>query len=96
MIGYRISLAPFAVRGDGWKYIKPLSVAWWSAFVPLVLGLLIATEPLHQLVAMAETASLLTGGADPYLLINGGMFGIGLRGRHQPGDVPPVDPEEAA
>jgi len=61
------------------KYFKPRSVTWWSSVVPLVIGLIIAVDPLHPWGAITTTMTNLTD-IPSYMLINGGLFGIGLRG----------------
>ena len=62
------------------RYVKPLSLTWWSSVTPLVLGIVIATEPLHGLSGLATAARNITGGVSPAMLINAGLAGIGLRG----------------
>jgi hypothetical protein len=62
------------------KYFKPKSLTWWSAAFPLVLGLVVASEPLHQWVALVQTIDAVTGGVAPAMLINAGLVGIGVRG----------------
>lgn len=62
------------------KYIKPKSLTWWMSMVPLVLGLALALEPLHGNAALAQAVSNMTGGAAPFILINAGLAGIGVRG----------------
>lgn len=60
-----------------WKYFKPLSLTWWALFCPFVLGMILATEPLHHLKALSDSVRLMTNGMSPYLLINVGLGGIG-------------------
>jgi len=62
------------------KYFKPKSVTWWSGFVPLVGGVFIAFEPVHQLADYTTAVHALFGNASPGILINGGLALIGLRG----------------
>ena len=62
------------------KYYKPRSLTWWSAIIPLAMGLTAATAPLHGLSAVTASINLMTGNLDPYILINSGLFGIGIRG----------------
>ncbi|MBB95567.1 MAG: hypothetical protein CML68_13380 [Rhodobacteraceae bacterium] len=62
------------------KYIKPKSLTWWSALVPLVMGVVLATEPLHGWAGAVTVIQNLTGGATAAVLINAGLAGIGLRG----------------
>ena len=61
------------------KYIKPTSLTWWSAVVPLLCGLFMAFEPVHGLTDLAEAIKNATGMSAP-VLINIGLAGIGLRG----------------
>lgn len=65
------------------RYIKPRSLTWWAALGPLVAGLILASEPLHGLTALAQTVRNITGDAPPALLINAGLAGIGIRGALQ-------------
>jgi len=62
------------------KYVKPLSLTWWAAMVPLALGLFMATLPLHEQAAVVAVIEAMTGGAPAYALINAGLLGVGLRG----------------
>jgi hypothetical protein len=62
------------------KYFKPRSLTWWSSFVPLIAGALVASEPLHGWLALTATIDAVTGGVSPALLINAGLLGIGVRG----------------
>ena len=62
------------------KYVKPLSLTWLASALPLAAGLFVAFEPVHHLVDWSKAVSLTFGGASPYLLINAGLVGIGLRG----------------
>ena len=62
------------------KYVKPKSLTWWAAFVPLLMGLSAALEPAHGSAALTQIIDNMTGGASPYALINAGLAGIGLRG----------------
>lgn len=61
------------------KYVKPKSLTWWSAVVPLACGVFVATEPLHGLSAAVASVKNATGMSAP-VLINIGLAGIGLRG----------------
>jgi hypothetical protein len=61
------------------KYIKPRSLTWWSAVVPLACGLFMAFEPVHGLADLTEAIRNATGLTAP-VLINLGLAGIGLRG----------------
>lgn len=62
------------------KYFKPKSVTWWAAFVPLLAGLVVASEPVHGLGAIVQTIDSVTGHVSPAILINAGLVGIGFRG----------------
>lgn len=62
------------------KYFKPGSLAWLASVTPLAAGIFMASEPLHQLSNWVATVGNLTGNVPPYILINGGLVGIGLRG----------------
>lgn len=66
------------------KYIKPRSLTWLASALPLLAGLFIAFEPVHHLADWSKAVSLTFGGASPYLLINAGLIGIGLRGAVRP------------
>ena len=61
------------------KYIRPTSLTFWSAVVPLLCGLFMAFEPVHGLTDLAEAIKNATGMSAP-VLINLGLAGIGLRG----------------
>ena len=43
-----------------------------------------AFEPVHHLSDWSKAVGLTFGGASPYLLINAGLVGIGLRGAIRP------------
>tara|TARA_R110000772_G_scaffold79860_3_gene170741 strand:- start:176 stop:376 length:201 start_codon:yes stop_codon:yes gene_type:complete len=62
------------------KYVKTKSLTWWTSFVPLFLGLLVAALPLHGWQQGVDAINSLTGGLTPSTMINAGLFGIGLRG----------------
>tara|TARA_R110000764_G_scaffold20315_2_gene52249 strand:- start:1063 stop:1269 length:207 start_codon:yes stop_codon:yes gene_type:complete len=62
------------------KYFKPLSLTWWASFMPLAMGLIVATLPLHGWAAGAETINLMSNNTPSGILINAGLAGIGLRG----------------
>ena len=61
------------------KYIKPKSLTWWSAVVPLICGLVVASEPIHGLASIVASIDNVTGGVSAAVMINGGLAGIGLR-----------------
>jgi hypothetical protein len=68
------------MRGCRRKYFKPLSLTWLASALPVFAGLFIAFEPVHHLSDWSKAISLTFGGTSPYLLINAGLVGIGLRG----------------
>lgn len=61
------------------KYVKLNSLTWWAAFVPLCLGVFMATEPMHHMADAVLAVRNATGMTAP-ILINAGLAGIGLRG----------------
>jgi hypothetical protein len=67
------------MKGLKMKYLKIKSVTWWASALPLIGGLLLATEPFHGFTELVETIDNLSGGMRPYVMINAGMLGIGLR-----------------
>tara|TARA_R110000764_G_C11029370_1_gene385335 strand:- start:38224 stop:38424 length:201 start_codon:yes stop_codon:yes gene_type:complete len=62
------------------KYWKPKSITWWGGVVPLVAGLILATEPLHGWLDLVSTINNMTGFIPAAILINSGAVAIGLRG----------------
>lgn len=62
------------------KYFKPRSLTWWASVAPLVAGLIVASEPLHELAKLVATIDNMTGGMSAAVMINSGLIGIGLRG----------------
>lgn len=62
------------------KYVKPKSVAWWAGFIPLIAGVFMATEELHQLAKFTNVVREASGGMSAFALINLGLAVIGLRG----------------
>ncbi|WP_347313214.1 hypothetical protein [Defluviimonas sp. SAOS-178_SWC] len=66
------------------KYLKPTSLTWLASALPLAAGLFVAFEPVHHLVEWSKAVSLTFGGTSPYILINAGLVGIGLRGAVRP------------
>ena len=48
--------------------------------MPLAMGLIVATLPLHGWAAGAETINLMSNNTPSGILINAGLAGIGLRG----------------
>lgn len=60
-------------------YIKLKSLTFWASLVPLMAGLLLATENFHELDQISTTIRLMFGETRPHMLINAGVFGIGLR-----------------
>lgn len=65
------------------KYLKLNSVTWWASFVPLLLGIFVGTEPLHGHSDWVRVVNSLTGDLSPAVMINAGLFGIGVRGAIQ-------------
>lgn len=63
------------------KYFKPKSLTWWGGVAPLIAGVVIASEPLHNLTNVVLVLGTLTGHAPVAVLINAGLFAIGLRGK---------------
>ena len=61
------------------KYFKPGSLTWWASVSPLLMGLFIASEPLHGMASAALSIKNATGMTAP-VLINAGLVGIGIRG----------------
>jgi hypothetical protein len=61
-------------------YFKPKSLTWWAAFVPLMAGLVVASEPIHGMGAVVQTIDSMTGNVSSAILINVGLAGIGFRG----------------
>ena len=66
------------------KYIKPLSLTWLASALPFLAGIFIAFEPVHHLTDWSKAVSLTFGSTSPYILINAGLVGIGLRGAIRP------------
>ncbi|PPB81748.1 hypothetical protein LV82_00963 [Albidovulum inexpectatum] len=62
------------------RYFKPWSLTWIASVMPLAAGLFLAFEPVHHLDDWARAISAAFGDASPYVLINAGLAGIGLRG----------------
>lgn len=66
------------------KYFKPFSLTWLASALPFCAGLFIAFEPVHHLTEWAASVSATFGDASPYLLINAGLAGIGIRAAVKP------------
>ncbi len=66
------------------KYVKPRSLTWLASALPILAGLFIAFEPVHHLADWSRAVSRSFGDVSPYLLINAGLVGIGLRGAVTP------------
>ena len=62
------------------KYFKPFSVTWLASAAPLIAGTFQALTPVHGMTELNESISIATGGVAPAVLINLGLFGVGLRG----------------
>lgn len=62
------------------QYIRLNSVTWWTlGFVPLVCGLFLALEPIHNMTYWAEAVRQGSGGVGPAFLIVSGVGAMGLR-----------------
>ncbi len=66
------------------RYVKPTSLTWLASALPVLAGLFIAFEPVHHLSDWTRAVSRAFGDASPYLLINAGLVGVGLRGAVRP------------
>lgn len=62
------------------KYFKPKSLTWWMSLVPVALGGTVAAEPLHNMADVVQSIQNATGDTPPYVMINAGLAGIGIRG----------------
>lgn len=67
------------IKSGSRKYVKPTSLSWLVFMVPLIGGVVLASEPLH---GWAEIAQSIRNASDmsPAALILTGLGGIGLRG----------------
>lgn len=65
------------------KYIKPASLTWWGAVVPVIAGLIVATVDLHHQFSIVNAINGITGGLPPAVMINSGLVAIGFRGAIQ-------------
>jgi len=66
------------------KYFKPYSLAWWTAVLPLFLGVMLGLADATPLLGwLKQVVQMYYPGATPFVLINLGLFGIGLRGAHK-------------
>lgn len=61
------------------KYIKPTSFTWWMSLLPIAGGIIVATADIHGQAALVMSINNLTGNAEPAILINAGLVGIGMR-----------------
>jgi 1,4-dihydroxy-2-naphthoate octaprenyltransferase len=80
MVDETAPAADVPVASEWEKYIRPKSVTWWASVTPLILGLILAlaqTLGWTQVIALIE---IFAPGASPAMLVNLGLFGIGLRG----------------
>ncbi|MEZ5886786.1 MAG: hypothetical protein R3D56_07890 [Paracoccaceae bacterium] len=66
------------------RYFKPTSLTWLASAAPVAAGLFIAFEPVHHLSDWVKAVNATFGNTSPYLLINAGLVGIGLRGALKP------------
>jgi len=62
------------------KYIKPLSLTWWSSVVPLCAGIAVVTVPWHGSQTSVDLINAISQDWPPSMMINFGLVGIGLRG----------------
>lgn len=62
------------------RYFKPNSLTWLASVVPILAGLLILTEPIHQQHDLVVMVTAKFPGASPTELILTGLAGVGLRG----------------
>ena len=65
------------------KYFKPGSVTWWTGFVSLVAGTIVALG--SEVETLRPTANVLSAMADvpPAVMISFGLGLIGLRGKDE-------------
>ena len=63
------------------KYFKPTSITWWTGFVALSAGTIVALG--GEVEALRPTANVLSAMADmpPAVMISFGLGLIGLRGK---------------
>lgn len=74
---------PAAAPGDiaDWhKYYRPKSVAWWASVTPLILGVILAVAQAFGWTPVIHIIDTFAPGMGPAVLVNLGLFGIGLRG----------------
>ena len=74
---------PAAAPGDtaDWhKYYRPKSVAWWASVTPLILGVILAVAQALGWTPVVAIIDTFAPGMSPAVLVNLGLFGIGLRG----------------
>lgn len=64
------------------KYVKTKSLAWWSGFLPLIAGVIVAASEtiVPGLADVAGFINRLSGDIPPAALILAGTGLIGLRG----------------
>ena len=62
------------------KYIKPTSLTWWAALIPLLCGVVQIVSPeMPGLTTAGDLVRAIYGDMTPQALINVGLGGIGLR-----------------
>jgi len=63
------------------KYIRPGSLTWWVSVAPFIGGVIKAASiNAPELAPVVAVIDELSGGASAAVMINAGLFGIGLRG----------------
>lgn len=65
---------------DWSKYYRPKSVAWWASVTPLILGVILAVAQSLGWTPVVAIIDTFAPGMSPAVLVNLGLFGIGLRG----------------
>jgi len=61
------------------RHFKPKSLTWWASFVPVALGVFVATVDLHGMVVWVDAVNNMTD-LTAAAMIDVGLIGIGLRG----------------
>jgi len=61
------------------KYVKPKSLTWWAAFIPLSTGVFVGTADVHGMVVWVDVVNNMTD-LTAASMIDIGLIGIGLRG----------------
>ena len=63
------------------KYFKPFTLTWWVGAVPLIAGLIVGLEPLHQYGELVQSINNVSGNLEPSIMVTSGLAAIGLRGK---------------